>query len=317
MTVDPQRPAETGFGRVAGSAGSRTATFLTLVLGLVLFVGGVALLGLGRASPYALGRLVDLATAAMAAVLVGGAAVCIGLGGLAFRWGGQRPSLPRGSHRSVVATTLLPIVAAVLAAAGYVAVVPGASGEIGGVFLVAGLSLYGALGAVIYFQGVRSGLVSAKSLGLGAAQVRQGALWGLIGALAILVLAEANSFALQAIGVDHPQLESFRWLQDRPIGQYVMVAIAVSVVAPIVEELFFRGYVFNAYLAEKGEGTAYLASSLIFGAVHGLPTLFVAIFSMGLVLAYLYRRTGTIIAPIIAHVLNNGAAFLALLAAAR
>ena len=71
---------------------------------------------------------------------------------------------------------------------------------------------------------------------------------------------------------------------------------------------------FNAYLSQKSIATAYIASALIFSALHGLPTLLPVIFAMGLVLAYVYRRTGTIIASVVTHMLNNSLAFVSLFA---
>lgn len=311
-------PARSLAGRGDAHPGRRfpRGAVLLALAGAVLLVGGVALLVLARMRPEGFEWTARLGRFAAPAILIGGAGLCVAVGAVAVDGAAgprQRPA-PAGSHRSVISTTLVAIIGALFVTVAYVVIVPGAGSQMTGAFVVAGLSLYGSLALMIYLRGVRSGLLNAQKLGLGMAWVRDGTAWGIGGALAILALAAVNGIVLQAVGADQPQIDAFRWLEDRSWDEFLLVGIGVAFVAPIVEELFFRGYVFNAYLTEKGAGAAYLGSSLIFGVVHGLPSLFVAIFGMGLVLAFLYRRTGTIIAPIVAHVVNNGVALVALLA---
>ena len=225
--------------------------------------------------------------------------------------------MPSGSHRAVALTTLLALSVAALVIGSYVAVDPRALEDMTRTFAVGAFGLYGAFGVVAYVYGVRSEAVTSSALGLSAARVATGVAWGAGATMVILVVSAANGLALRGLGLVNPQADSFRWLGGRAPWEYLVAGLGVIIVAPIVEELFFRGYVFNAYLAQKGPRTAYAGSALAFGVAHGLPTLFLGIFGMGLVLAYIYRRTGTIIAPIVAHALNNAIAFAALLAAAR
>jgi membrane protease YdiL (CAAX protease family) len=288
---------------------------LILAIGATLFLFGVGLVFAARVAPESasLRAVPGFTLVGVMALGVGG--ILAGMAGLLVGWGtpSGRP-LPPGSHRAVILGTLAPIAFAIVASIAILALAPGSEGAETSVFLVAGSTMYLGLLAVVYVQGVRTGVLTRETLGLSNERIPTAVLWGLGGSLATLGVGALNELVLQGLGLPHPQLEGFEWLRGMPIGHFIMVAIGGAVVAPIVEELFFRGYVFNAYLAEKGPRVAYLASSALFAVVHGLPTLFIGIFGMGLVLAFLARRSGSLVAPIIAHMLNNSLAFVGLFA---
>ena len=287
---------------------------VALSLGGGLFLAGIALLVVMRAYPVP-GRPSLLQALPMLAVLMGG---LIGSGGLAvvlLGWGdgSRRPPLPIGSHRSILATTGLAIIAALTLSVASIAAFPSVAPESTALFLSIAGAMDASLLVMLYLQGVRRGLITAASLGLRAENLPRGLKWGAGGAAALFVLSVIVSLVLGLLGIKQPQGDWLYWLRDLPPPQMLLVLLAGVVAAPVVEELFFRGYVFKAYLTEKGPVTAYVASSLIFGMVHGHVVLLLAIFPMGLVLAHLYRRSGTIVAPIVAHAVNNSFAFAALL----
>ena len=85
-----------------------------------------------------------------------------------------------------------------------------------------------------------------------------------------------------------------------------LVVVAVVVIAPIAEEVFFRGVAFNAWLAERGRRFAYIASALLFAAIHTSLISLLPIFLLGLALAWVYRRTRSLVAPIAMHATVNG-----------
>ena len=91
------------------------------------------------------------------------------------------------------------------------------------------------------------------------------------------------------------------------IATIALVAIAV-VVAPLGEELFFRGHVFR-YLAARGfRPMAYVASAGIFAAAHGNPSGLPAYLLYGVLLAWSFERWRTLVVPIVAHATVNAAA---------
>jgi membrane protease YdiL (CAAX protease family) len=83
-------------------------------------------------------------------------------------------------------------------------------------------------------------------------------------------------------------------------------AVAVVVAAPVAEEVFFRGVAFNAWLREYGLRRAYLGSGFLFGLVHQSLVVLVPFTALGMLLAWVYRRTGSLAAPIALHAVFNG-----------
>ncbi len=84
------------------------------------------------------------------------------------------------------------------------------------------------------------------------------------------------------------------------------MALAASVLAPIAEEVAFRGYVLSALRTRLRPGAAIVASSVLFAAMHLDPIRFPAVFFLGLFLGWLAWRSGSIWPAVAAHAVNNG-----------
>lgn len=81
-----------------------------------------------------------------------------------------------------------------------------------------------------------------------------------------------------------------------------------AVVAPLVEEIFFRGFVFAGLRGRWGWPQAALASAGLFALAHLLSTLILPIFILGIIFAFLYQVSGSIWPAILMHMLTNSAA---------
>lgn len=81
--------------------------------------------------------------------------------------------------------------------------------------------------------------------------------------------------------------------------------IDVVFVAPILEELIFRGVMLSYLLKHKSEWAAILFSALLFGLVHISPDQVVWGFLSGIFLGYAYLKSQNILVPILFHALNN------------
>ncbi len=86
--------------------------------------------------------------------------------------------------------------------------------------------------------------------------------------------------------------------------------VLLCVLVPIGEEVFFRGFIFST-LRRWGWAWAVTLSSLLFAAVHLQVVHFLPILLLGVVLAVLYQRTGSLVASIAVHGVNNLIAALA------
>jgi membrane protease YdiL (CAAX protease family) len=95
------------------------------------------------------------------------------------------------------------------------------------------------------------------------------------------------------------------------VGTALTVVYAI-VIAPIGEELFFRGVLFRALRDRHGFWVGAVGSSIGFGLIHFIPgsaidaaLLMTVMFLTGIALCFIYERRRTIIAPIAAHVTFN------------
>ncbi len=78
-----------------------------------------------------------------------------------------------------------------------------------------------------------------------------------------------------------------------------------AILAPLVEEIFFRGFLFQGFRARYGWVPGLLLSSAIFGLAHLDPVALIPTFILGCVLAYLYQRSNSIWPSVSLHVLVN------------
>jgi membrane protease YdiL (CAAX protease family) len=98
----------------------------------------------------------------------------------------------------------------------------------------------------------------------------------------------------------------------------VLAVIAAVVLAPIAEELLFRGLLFRALLQRRSVHTAALISGVIFAIVHidvavSQPLALVGLTLVGVVLAHAYQRSGSLLVPIAGHAAFNGITLVAAL----
>ena len=93
--------------------------------------------------------------------------------------------------------------------------------------------------------------------------------------------------------------------KQAPLTIYATLFAAVFI-APFCEEVFFRGFVFPGLRRAMPVGWAIVLSSLLFAVAHADPGSFAVLFIIGLALAFLRWRTGSIWPGMILHMLNNG-----------
>ena len=79
--------------------------------------------------------------------------------------------------------------------------------------------------------------------------------------------------------------------------------VAAGLLAPVIEELVFRGMLFRAWERDWGWLRAAIASSFVFAFMH--PAVYISQFVAGLIFVCLYRRTGSLRAAIVMHAIYN------------
>lgn len=97
---------------------------------------------------------------------------------------------------------------------------------------------------------------------------------------------------------------------DEAGGSIVITILLVGIAGPIAEEVFFRGFVLTGLLKRFGVRRALLFSSLLFGLFHIDPGAIVPTFALGLILGWVYLKTGSVWPAMFAHGLHNTVAVL-------
>lgn len=91
--------------------------------------------------------------------------------------------------------------------------------------------------------------------------------------------------------------------------EYVLAFLTLVIIAPVAEEVIFRGYLFGKLKKFLPIWVAVIATSLLFGLVHGAWNLAFDTFALSVVMCLLRQSTGSLWAPILLHMSKNGIAF--------
>jgi membrane protease YdiL (CAAX protease family) len=136
---------------------------------------------------------------------------------------------------------------------------------------------------------------------------------GAITQLALVPLLYVPIFWIFDIDPDELS-DAARELTDRATGAGVVVLVLLVVIgAPIVEELFFRGFLMGALDRAFGTGWGLWLSALFFGATHFQPLQLPALVLFGLVAGLLVHRYGRLGPAIFAHMAFNAVTITILL----
>jgi len=90
----------------------------------------------------------------------------------------------------------------------------------------------------------------------------------------------------------------------------IMIAISAIIIAPVAEEIVFRGYIYTATKRFSNRFFAAILSSLLFGVVHFNISAFIPLVFLALLLTIAYELSGSIWAPISIHALFNASTIL-------
>ncbi|NLM97675.1 MAG: CPBP family intramembrane metalloprotease [Halanaerobiaceae bacterium] len=81
--------------------------------------------------------------------------------------------------------------------------------------------------------------------------------------------------------------------------------VMTGIFGPITEEIIYRGIIFRGLRGRYKQGTALIISALIFAIFHGSPAQIINSFFAGIILGFVFVKTGSLIIPISMHCINN------------
>lgn len=141
-----------------------------------------------------------------------------------------------------------------------------------------------ALAGLFLLDGDQRGLIALRALS--AQHVLCLAAAGALFVGPAALLAELPGAALRLCGVETAQAAAVT--PDSAL--FLPMLLQSALLAPICEELFFRGYLMGAF-AKAGRGRAIAAAALLFAAAHGVDAAFLPRFLLGCLLGGMARRT--------------------------
>lgn len=117
-------------------------------------------------------------------------------------------------------------------------------------------------------------------------------------------------FGALLIGEDQFLVDMSRWLYNIRVlemawDQLFVFFFAAVVAAPIVEESVFRGVMYSPFSRKIGHKGAMFVTSLVWAIWHSHTKSIAALITMGMIFAYFYVKTRSLIPGIIAHSMTN------------
>jgi len=167
----------------------------------------------------------------------------------------------------------------------------------------------GFVGAAL-FLAARTGPVRPEQFGLHGPRSWWRALGVLLAAaVAFIVISDVYFSVLHQSGQEKEFVKEIGG--NAGTVSVLAVCLLVSVIAPVCEEILFRGFIFRALCNARGPWPAAIVTGILFGIVHGLSAPAVDLLPLallGFLLCVVYWRTGSIYLTILMHSINNSIA---------
>lgn len=104
---------------------------------------------------------------------------------------------------------------------------------------------------------------------------------------------------------ENPQIEQITGGMSLTPTDFAVLLVLIAIIAPIAEEIFFRGMLYPVMRQRWGAPVAITANALAFALLHVIPILLPGLFFVGLILAWVRERSGSIGPTILMHALQN------------
>jgi len=102
-----------------------------------------------------------------------------------------------------------------------------------------------------------------------------------------------------------PQMVVSLMLKERNPQIITLLAIEIVILAPLAEEMFFRGFLYRFLRGRFSFILSAVVSSAVFSLLHYNISSFLGIFVLGLCFAYIYEKKQSLVYPVILHFLHN------------
>lgn len=179
-------------------------------------------------------------------------------------------------------------------------------------FLVVGTLVYGAVAGMIGLLVVQRRGVPLVDLGFRNVGIKP-VLLMIPMTLVVLIMNFVVAAITAMIFGEVPTAEDQLAIRETiSVVDFACLLVVGAVIAPIVEELVFRGLLYRAIRSRWGIAWASIVTALLFSVVHFTPLLIGVFFVFGLILAAVVEHYKSLYPPIVLHALNNSVALVLL-----
>lgn len=178
-----------------------------------------------------------------------------------------------------------------------------------GPLFVAATGIYAIVILAVYLFAVRRAGNSWAAIGLRGFGWRWWLMIPFLTALEFVGMAFINLRLLQPFTgapFENPQIETITGGMRLTQHDLFLLLILVAVIAPIAEELLFRGMLYPVFRYQLGAIGAIAASAFVFGLVHFIPIIIPGLIFVGLILGWVRERSGSVVPGMVIHALQNG-----------
>lgn len=158
---------------------------------------------------------------------------------------------------------------------------------------------------VVWFFAIHRRKSNLKDLGLKYFSIGQTVWYTFISLIFIFIVSFAYVYLMNSLfGIEAPSSKIYTLVRNRSISGNILLII-VAVVAPLSEEIFFRGFLYSAFKKSWGVNAGLFLSSFLFALVHLEFYSFIPLMIIGWLLAYLFEKTKSLMTPIFLHGVYN------------
>ena len=160
--------------------------------------------------------------------------------------------------------------------------------------------------ALVYFN-IKRG-VTWREFGIRGESLTKILKYGMSGGIVILALVVLTGSIMEFIFPREPSLQPFAEIVLGAVGyrDLVILLIVGAILVPIGEELYFRGMVYPVLKERWGLAVGMVTSGVFFSLLHFDALRFLPLLLGGVVLAYIYEKSDSLFACILAHGFWNG-----------
>ncbi len=166
-------------------------------------------------------------------------------------------------------------------------------------FLATILFVY--LFAVLFKQG------KWRDLGLRPARLADFGIYGILGGILLIIMVLIMGLVLKYFQPDlQPQSIEEMLRSTSRLPDFLVLTAAATILAPISEEIFYRGMVYPLFRKYLGTAWGAVAAGMIFGLAHYDLWRALPLALGGVALCYIYEKSGSILVSMAAHGVWNG-----------